>query len=278
MTRRRHRSPRRPTPVVGAVASLGLHAAAAGVVLALEAWLLDVVEPPEFRGKRNVVQLELALSVAQPAAPLAIVEAPADVSPAEENPPDPPPRSDVLDSPEPVLRADRAAPLAWREPVLEIALRAENEASPPESFSEDVPPPAPLRRRSTDRESMETVEPKREPPLPRKEASLPSLPQVAVPQVAGTDDQTPPDLSGNRKPAYPAAAHRQGLEGEVLLRVWINASGRVQRVEVERSSGHAILDQAAVTAVRAWRGHPARRAGQAVATVELLPIRFVLRQ
>ncbi len=87
---------------------------------------------------------------------------------------------------------------------------------------------------------------------------------------------SPPSFSGNAKPAYPAQAYRQGIEGEVTLKLFIAESGRVQRVDVARSSGHAILDAAAVEAVSKWRGEPARRNGQPVATVEFLPVNFRL--
>lgn len=50
--------------------------------------------------------------------------------------------------------------------------------------------------------------------------------------------------------AYPLAARRQGLAGTVELHVWLEPSGRVRDVQVARSSSHALLDDAAVDAVR----------------------------
>jgi len=85
-----------------------------------------------------------------------------------------------------------------------------------------------------------------------------------------------PDLSDNAFPEYPPAAVAQRLEGTVLLRLWIDATGQVQRVELASSSGHPLLDAAAVKAVRTWRGSPAERDHHPVATEELLPIRFRL--
>jgi protein TonB len=99
---------------------------------------------------------------------------------------------------------------------------------------------------------------------------------VAAEQAAGVEDRTPPDFFGNRPPAYPAAAVARSLEGTVLLRLHIAATGQVQRVEVVTSSGYDILDRAAVEAVSTWRGRPAQQAGMPLASVELLPVRFRL--
>ncbi len=48
---------------------------------------------------------------------------------------------------------------------------------------------------------------------------------------------------------YPEAARRERLYGNLLLTVSIRADGSVEAVEVNRSSGHRILDAAAVKIV-----------------------------
>lgn len=76
-------------------------------------------------------------------------------------------------------------------------------------------------------------------------------------------------------PAYPAQALQQRQQGEVLLRVSIDASGKVSAVEIERSSGYRLLDQAARRQVlRHWRFAPARHDGQHIPAVGLVPINF----
>jgi len=57
-------------------------------------------------------------------------------------------------------------------------------------------------------------------------------------------------------PSYPEEARQRHEEGTVLLGVTIAANGDVQRVVVLSSSGHPILDQAAVRAVQRWKAHP----------------------
>lgn len=54
-------------------------------------------------------------------------------------------------------------------------------------------------------------------------------------------------------PRYPREAMEQGLSGRSLLKALIDAEGAVAAVVVERSSGHALLDEAAVEELRSWR-------------------------
>ena len=82
----------------------------------------------------------------------------------------------------------------------------------------------------------------------------------------------------NPAPVYPAAAKRAGEEGRVLLRVLVSADGRAQAVEIARSSGSELLDQAALDAVRRWRFVPARRGEADVAAHVQVPIVFSLRR
>jgi protein TonB len=49
---------------------------------------------------------------------------------------------------------------------------------------------------------------------------------------------------------YPSEARARKLYGRLLLTVAIKADGEVESVEIERSSGHKVLDQAAVRIVR----------------------------
>jgi protein TonB len=68
------------------------------------------------------------------------------------------------------------------------------------------------------------------------------------------------------------------MSGTVLLRLNIDAQGRVTAVAISRSSGHALLDRAAVDAVRQWRGRPAEQDGVPIETTALLPVKFELSQ
>jgi periplasmic protein TonB len=49
---------------------------------------------------------------------------------------------------------------------------------------------------------------------------------------------------------YPADAIKRGLEGDVTLLLILDSNGRVRSAEVARSSGHPILDEAALAAAK----------------------------
>jgi len=86
-----------------------------------------------------------------------------------------------------------------------------------------------------------------------------------------------PDYGVNPKPPYPMLARRLGAQGVVLLRVQVREDGSVGSVELERSSGFALLDESATRTVRErWRFVPARVDGAPVASWVEVPIRFVL--
>ena len=78
-------------------------------------------------------------------------------------------------------------------------------------------------------------------------------------------------------PPYPAVALRQQLQGEVLLRVSVASNGRAEKVSIERSSGHRVLDQTARNQVLAhWRFAPPLIEGKATAAQGLVPINFAI--
>jgi protein TonB len=80
----------------------------------------------------------------------------------------------------------------------------------------------------------------------------------------------------NPKPDYPALAKRRQWEGKVILKVRVLADGKASQVSVATSSGHDILDEAAIEAVSQWHFVPAKRSGQAVESWVNVPINFNL--
>jgi len=80
----------------------------------------------------------------------------------------------------------------------------------------------------------------------------------------------------NPAPPYPLAARRAGEQGAVTLRVLVTRDGLPERVDVEKSSGSAHLDKAALEAVKAWRFVPARQGAEPVESWMLVPVVFRL--
>lgn len=71
---------------------------------------------------------------------------------------------------------------------------------------------------------------------------------------------------------YPAEAIARGLQGDVEILMMLDESGKVVAARIERESGHPMLDQAALRAVRSLSSLPADAPRQVV-----LPVRFRLR-
>jgi len=71
---------------------------------------------------------------------------------------------------------------------------------------------------------------------------------------------------------YPAEAIARGIEGEVVVLMLLDEQGQVSAARVEQGSGQAILDAAALRAVRSLHSLPADAPRET-----LLPVRFRLK-
>lgn len=74
--------------------------------------------------------------------------------------------------------------------------------------------------------------------------------------------------------AYPVELWDQGIEGEALLLVRVDEEGAVDSVTVERTSGHAAFDSAAVAGARGLRFRPGRKGDEGVSLWVRLPVKF----
>ncbi|MGO1071463.1 energy transducer TonB [Lysobacter sp. CA199] len=83
----------------------------------------------------------------------------------------------------------------------------------------------------------------------------------------------------NPPPTYPTQAVRDNLTGVVELEILVGVDGKPLDVLVVRSSGHRILDQAAIRVVKSrWTFQPAMSNGQPVQARGRVPIEFKLDQ
>ena len=74
------------------------------------------------------------------------------------------------------------------------------------------------------------------------------------------------------RPVYPVLAKRGHIEGVVRLQATIGKDGSVDKVEPV--SGHPVLQQAAIDAVRQWRYKPTTLNGEAVEVVTTIDVVF----
>ncbi len=160
--------------------------------------------------------------------------------------------------PEPERRAETMLPVQAPEPPPEPA---------PETSPETRETPTPEQLASTEPSagsgSARTAQ------RDAQQASLPSAGASAPPRYELGS-------GGNPVPDYPWRARRAGWEGRVVVQVEVTPDGAVADAQVADSSGHAVLDEAAVETIRRWRFEPARQGGAPVAGDVRVPITFRL--
>ena len=148
---------------------------------------------------------------------------------------------------------------------------------PPPVFPVEAPPPPP---------PPEPEKPKPPPPKPvQKRPPVPQAPVEAQPQQAApAAPAAPKTVSASQlgylvppNPIYPARSRKAGDQGNVMIRVLVDLTGRPAQVSLQTSSGHPELDQSALSAVRAAQFRPYAEGGVAQAVWVLVPINFVLR-
>jgi protein TonB len=102
------------------------------------------------------------------------------------------------------------------------------------------------------------------------EPAPPPAPEPVKPAFGGIG------YKNNPPPDYPSQAARQGWQGTVLLRVRVLHDGVVESIEVLKSSGRKVLDDAAIATVQRWVFAPSTRGATAVDGFATVPIEFKL--
>ena len=260
-----------PTLTASIAGSVLLHAAATGAILLWPAAIPS--EAPQ------TVAIEVVLapatapappSVAMPDRTQAVAPPPSPTGPASVEP-EPAPFHAPLPRLKPLPPANAGvAPVlstvAEPSPAVSRIASASSAASPatpaaPGGREESVPSPA-------------TESPV---PVPPTVAAITSVGPLTGGAALPTDRGAVP-LGGsvNAPPRYPYLARARAQEGQVVVRVEVDAAGSVHTIAIARSSGFALLDDAALGTVRRWRFEPARRSGVAVTATLDVPISFRL--
>jgi len=276
--------------------SLGLHGLAV-VAVGMFPWGRTIV--PDSSSQIIVNLVELETPAAPPSAPVAFRETAASKSPV----PRKPRKASVIVAVERVPRVSRARALRARTPVQKVkisvvprpvapvqAVAKVSEPVPsfvevPRSLPHAVPSPVAVPGPS----AFSVPEPPVEHsslsaagavlplirPLPSAEAGLGRILRDTTAE-AGTA-RTRVRLGDNPRPEYPRAAREAGWAGTVVLWVEVLANGLVGTVTLHKTSGHSILDEAALSAVQGWRFVPAMDGNFPLRSVVHLPVRFDLK-
>lgn len=167
-----------------------------------------------------------------------------EVPPSE--PAKPPPQKVKLVKPQSVKQPKPEPLLVSHTPVMSVS----------ESVA-PVPPPEPVVQASPALEPVVEAAPKSQAPVTLSSDLSVSCPQRAMPN-------------------YPAASRRQNEQGQVVLRVELDETGRIASARVSTSSGYKRLDEAGLAAIKNWQCNPSTRNGVAVRAVALQPFDFIL--
>jgi len=89
-------------------------------------------------------------------------------------------------------------------------------------------------------------------------------------------DEPPVAINADSPVQYPPALFEQGIEGKVILRLYVDSTGAVvdDSTKIAESSGYPALDSAAVNAAPELRFSPALHNGAPVAALFLQPVQF----
>ncbi|RQZ24505.1 energy transducer TonB [Burkholderia sp. Bp9090] len=210
---------------------------AAHAIMLAAAWLHRNAPPPK--------EIEVQSITAQLIPPVPAAQPVAVQSAAQPAPPKPVPREKPKVEPKPVQKAVKPTP----QPV------AQSPSPTPAPAAAD-PTPAPAA------------------PAPAAPAAAPG-PARETMQVSAPKNVSA--LSCNFvKPTYPSMSRRRGETGTAYVHFIIGVTGKIESVQLQKSSGYPRLDEAALDATRASTCPPYIENGQAIRAAHTLPFNFTL--
>ncbi len=211
---------------------------AAHAIMLTAAWLHRNAPPPK--------SVEVQSITAQLITPAPIAQQVAAESIPQPAPPKPTPRVKPKVEPKPVQKAAKPAP----QPV------AQSPAPSPTPAPAADPTPAPAAPAAAAPAAT---------PNPARETM-----QVSAPKNV-------PTLQCNFvKPDYPSMSRRRGESGTAYVHFVVGVTGKIESVELQKSSGYPRLDDAALDAMRSTTCRPYIENGQAIRAARTQPYNFGL--
>jgi protein TonB len=105
-------------------------------------------------------------------------------------------------------------------------------------------------------------------------SSTAAVPKIAVQRVRVSQGVTQGLLTHQVKPTYPPLARQARIQGQVVLAAVISKNGSIENLRV--MSGHPMLTQSALDAVRQWRYKPYILNGEPVEVETTITVNFTL--
>jgi protein TonB len=149
----------------------------------------------------------------------------------------------------------------------------------PQTQQLDLPPPparpsVPIESEDEDLADDLTIE---ETDLGSFEAWDAPPPPPDGPRVKFIPYDDPPKPLTPIKPKYPEIAQEAGIEGTVIVQVFVDKKGRVKETIILKGIPNTGLDEAAIKAIRKTRFLPAKQRERAVGVWISIPVNFRLK-
>ena len=184
------------------------------------------------------------------------VDTPVELAKVKVTPPPVEPIEPLIDRPERQVIPEHASLGGLENPEIDATLEVK-----PEPAKEPTPP--------------EIVETHQEEVSPTKK---PQETEPASPPPDNPGSRGEATIAGKLAPTYPRTCRRRGHEGKVIVECVIDERGVVTGSRIVKSAGCDKLDQAAVSAIRKARFHPATENGKSVGATVRIPIEFQLER
>ena len=97
------------------------------------------------------------------------------------------------------------------------------------------------------------------------------------PRVKFIPYDDPPQPLSDIRPVYPEIAQEAGIEGTVVVQVFIDKKGRVQDTVILKGIPNTGLDEATISAIRKTRFRPAKQRERPVGVWISIPVNFRLK-
>lgn len=186
------------------------------------------------------------------------------------------------------LHARPATPAPVVTPPIALQIAVPPRALPQAPKAKPMTPPKPLPQRAHPHPARARPAPAPT-PTPTQVAAPTSRPSPALAPAAAPSAPAAPaaperttlpdgnaDYLHNPAPDYPPTAQDYGWQGKVVLHVHVRADGSPDTIEIRSSSGHRVLDEAGVAAVRHWSFVPAKHGATPVDGWVDVPLNFQL--
>ncbi|HEY0285561.1 MAG TPA: energy transducer TonB [Pseudomonas sp.] len=191
-------------------------------------------------------------------------------------PPEIPPMTIEFSQPAPpVVQTPPPPPEPIVQPVVEPPPPVEDELAVKPPPPKPIPKPKPVVK-PVPKPVAKPVEQPPAPPAPPQPVAAPAPPAPPAPAPV-TPASANAGYLKNPAPEYPPLAMRRNWEGTVLLRVHVLASGKPGEIQIQKSSGHEQLDDAAQAAVKRWSFVPAKQGNDPIDGWVSVPIDFKIK-